>query len=234
MAVAAAEITPSLPTWRVVRWLEAGVATLRRAPLKIVVLSLLPVAGEAVCQMIPLAGIVLSKVLTPWLSAWALLALDAKVRSGRFTLRMCAGMLMNQRRSMGALSVLGLGVFAFQVAVAIALAGPTQAWALMTGDVARLQMDRLQVAAMLASGIVPAMALAFVLPRLVLAHRGIVDALGDNLRGWRRAWRPLLAYSALTAALVAGLVWWPVVLLLLLPMGLVATFTMHRDVFGDA
>lgn len=58
-----------LPASRAALWLRDAWRVYRRAPVRILLLSLLPIAFEALCQAVPGAGVLLSKALTPLVSA---------------------------------------------------------------------------------------------------------------------------------------------------------------------
>lgn len=223
--------TPPLPTRRAIVWLRDALRVLRRAPVRILLLAFAPILFEAACQMLPQVGIVLSKLLTPLAGAYALALLDRRMRHGAFG---PAAALRTWAPRVPALLGVALAfvvVFAVQVATAAALAGPANAWALATGAVADLHMQRAQLAIVLAAGCVPGLALTYVLPRVLFDGLGPVEAIVDNARVLARTWKPVLALTGASTAMVAAVVAWPWILLLLLPMGFTVGYAMYRDVF---
>lgn len=225
---------PRYPARHAATWLRGGWQLFRRAPVRIMMLSLMPIVFEALCQAVPGAGILLSKLLTPLLSALALLMLDQRIRHGAFGVPAAIATWRSRLPSLLGLGVACLVVFVFQMALAAALAGPAQAMALALGDMAALRMSRPQMALVLASGMLPGLALLYVIPRVALDGVGILAALGDNARMLMLTWRPALLLSLATALLVGGLLWQPWLLAILLPGGFVVGYAMYRDVFGPA
>ncbi|GAB2504118.1 DUF2189 domain-containing protein [Lysobacter humi (ex Lee et al. 2017)] len=220
-----------LPAARALQWLRAGVRILRIAPLRIVLLALAPILLEALCQMLPSAGVVLSKLLTPVAAAAMLVLLDRRVRHGGFAPAVALRHWIERLPAVATVALFSTGVFAVQLAVAAVLAGVPNAVALASGAVADLHMTRLQMALVLASGCLPAVALTFVMPRVLFDGLGAVAAMIDNARAVARAWKPVGVIMLLSAVLVGGLVVWPALLLVVLPMGLTVGYAMYRDVF---
>lgn len=233
-ALALDPVRPVLPATHAATWLREAWRLLRRAPLRMLVLSLLPIAFEALCQAIPVAGILLSKAATPLVSAWTLLMLDRYVRHGAFAPARAARTWRSRGTALAGVALLGLAVFGLQLAMAAAVAGGGAALALATGNIAGLGMDRAQIALVLASGMLPAMALVYAVPRIVLDGLAPTAALSENLRVLRQAWRPVGLVTLAMAALVAGLVWQPLLLLVLLPGGFALGYAIVRDAFPAA
>lgn len=226
--------TPSVPATRLLLWLGDAVRMLRAAPLRILLLAFAPILFEALCQALPHVGIVLSKLLTPLAGGFALMLLHGRVRHGAFApvaaLRTCIA----RSAAMAGVAALSALVFVVQLGVAAAVAGGDQALAIASGDMAALCMSRSQLALMLASGLVPGLALMTVTPRVLLGARGLRDALADNAAALLRAWKPVGLAMLLTAAMLAALPWQPAILLLLVPFGLTVGYAMYRDLFPDA
>lgn len=223
--------TALIPAARSLDWLRGGWRVLRLAPLPIVLLAFVPILVEILCQMLPHVGIVLSKWATPMAAALLWVLVDRRVRHGAFGV---TGALHRWRLRWPALAVaslLGLGVFVIQLGVAAALAGPEQAWAIATGAVEDLHMSRAQLALMMASGVLPGLALMTVQPRILLDGRGVREAIVDNARVLLRAWKPVGLFTLASMGLVAAVMWWPVVLLALPPSGLAVGYAMYRDLY---
>lgn len=233
-ALAAPLSSSPVPTARAGLWLREGWRLFRHAPVRITLLSITPVLFEALCQALPGAGILLSKLLTPCVSVLALLMLDQRIRYGAFAPSRAFAVWRTRLRALPGLGLACLVVFGFQVALAATLAGHAQALALALGDMQSLAMSRPQMALVLASGMLPGLALLYVIPRVALDGVGIRAALGDNARMLMLTWRPALLLSLATALLVGGLLWQPWLLAILLPGGLVVGYAMYRDVFGPA
>jgi hypothetical protein len=211
-------------------WLRDGARLWRAHPFGVLGLALAPIVFEGLCQLVPDAGIVVSKLLTPLVSAWALVALDARVRHSGYAPLASWRQVLRRGRPLLGLVLVALGVFAFQCAVAALLGGPAQAVALASGDMAALTLDRVQVALVLASGALPGMALMFAFPRVLFDGMDVRAALVDNARLVRRHARAVIQIGLLSAALVGGVVFAPWLLLILLPMALCTGYAAYRDV----
>ncbi|WP_313204018.1 hypothetical protein [Stenotrophomonas sp.] len=208
---------------------------LRRAPLRLFLLALLPMLVELVLQLgVPVAGVVVSKLVVPLVSMWALLMLDSSVRTGRFAPLQAGRRLRERPATVAVLALLSAVVFTGQVAMAGVLAGPAAAGAFALGDSAVLAttVTRLQIALVLASGLPLGVLLLTTLPRALLDGIPARAALRDNLRLLREGWRPLGAYLLLNAVLLLALPYQPWLLLPLLLLGYVS-YWIYRDAFAD-
>ncbi len=234
----ATAIAPASQPWssrRLLHWLMLSAGMLRRAPLRLFVLALLPMLVELVLQLgVPAAGVVLSKLVVPLVSMWALLMLDQFVRGGRFAPLQAGRRLRARPATVAVLALLSAVVFAGQVAMAGVLAGPAAAGAFALGDRAVLAttVTRLQIALVLASGLPLGTLLLTTLPRALLDGMPVRAALRDNLRLLREGWRPLGAYLLLNAVLLLALPYQPWLLLPLLLLGYVS-YWIYRDAFAD-
>lgn len=215
---------------RMRNWLRDGVQLWRAHPFGALGLALAPIVFEGVCQLVPGAGIVLSKLLTPFASAWTLVMLDARVRRGAYAPGASLRHVLGRARSLLALALVALALFCMQCAVAALLGGPAQAAALASGDVAALTLDRAELALVLASAVLPATALMFALPRVLLGGMNARAALVDNARLVRRHAPAVIAFGALMTVLVGSIVYAPWMLLILLPLGLCTGYAAYRDV----
>lgn len=215
-------------------WMRGTWCLFRLAPLAIFALSVFPIAVEAALQVVPHAGIVLSKLLTPLASAWVLVMLDKKARTGSFTPLQAARLWWARLPRIVLASVLLAGVFAFQLLAAAVLGGGEQALALALGNMDELTLSRVQLAAMLASGMLPGSLLMFVGPRVVLDGLGVWPAIGESLQLVGHYWRPVAVFAVASALLVASLLWMPLVLLVFLPFATCAGYAVYRDVFDRA
>ncbi len=216
------------------RWLGDGWHVFRRAPVRLLLLSLLPILVEGLLQLVPLVGVVVSKLLTPLAAAWIWYLMDARVRSGRFAPKASTVRWLGRLPVALQWAMIALAVFGFQLLVAGLMGGTDTAKALATADVAGLNLDRLQLAWVLASGILVATPLMFVLPLVLLDEIAIGAAMVHSLRAVLAYWKPVVLLTALTTAILMGVVWMPLLLLVLLPFGMTVGYVAYRDVFHDA
>ncbi|MDN8644891.1 hypothetical protein Q0S19_10480 [Stenotrophomonas indicatrix] len=223
------------PARRLLHWLGLTWRMLWHAPLRLLLLALVPMLVEIVLQLgIPAAGVVLSKLVVPLFSLWTLLMLDQFNRTGRFA-PMQAGRRLRARPATAiALSLLSALVFVGQVIAAGVLVGPEAAAAFALGDSATLAMmvSRPQISLVLASGLPLGMLLLTSSPRALLDDVPVVVSLRDNLRLLREAWRPLGAYLLLTAGLLVAMPYQAWLLVPILLLGYVS-YWIYRDAFAD-
>lgn len=222
------------PARRFLHWCGLAWGMFRRAPLRLMGLCLLPMLVEIMLQvLIPVAGVVISKLLVPIASVWCLLATDQCARSGRFAMGQAAARALRLRGVLVQVALVSACVFGFQMLLAWALTGSAAALGMVVLDQAALaQVTQAQAACVLASGLLPAMLLFFTVSRMVLDRLPLAQALRENWGLLRRGWRPLLVYMLVSMALVTGFVYQPWLLLFAMPLGYVSYWG-YRDVFDS-
>ncbi|HSM09984.1 MAG TPA: hypothetical protein VK827_00235, partial [Lysobacter sp.] len=156
------------PVQTFIGWMLGAWRLFRSAPAGIFTLSLLPILLESALQAVPDAGIASSKLLTPLASAWVLAMLDSRARTGRFAPAQAGRLWLARLPQLLLVSLLLVGVFAFQLLVAAAIGDGAHALRLAVGDFSALGLSRSQLAIVLASGVVPGSLLMFVGPRVLL------------------------------------------------------------------
>lgn len=213
-------------------WIVGGWRMYLRAPVRIFLIAVLPILAEGMLQLLPVAGIVASKLVTPLVFAWVLAMLHAKFEDAQFAPRAMATACAGRRGPLVGVALLSLAVFALQLAVTWAIGGADQATALALGQVAALELTKPQLALIFASGTIPGVALMFVLPRILFDGRGILDAMVDNAKAVRIHWKALVVVWLVSAAAVASVLWFPLLLLLILPFSLCVGYASYRDVYG--
>ncbi len=226
-------LLPSSRAWPLRRlwyWCGSAWRLFRHVPVRWAGLALLPMLVEVILQLsIPLVGVALSKLLVPVVSMGCLLMLDQRVRDGCFDPARGMRRLRAMRGRVLQLALLSAGVFVFQLSVVCLWLDPQAALGMATGDMAVVaRFNRLQMAGVLASGMLPALLLFFTTPHMVLGNAPFCIALRDNLRWLHKGWRPLSGYMAVLTGLVAGSVFQPWLLLPLLMLGPVGYWA-YRD-----
>jgi hypothetical protein len=212
-------------------WVGQTWTLFRSAPLRLMGLALLPVVFEAIVQLIPEVGMVLSKLLTPLASAWVLAMVHQRALTGAFGPAHASGRWRARLGQLLPLALVSSGVFAFQLAAGILIADWEHMVALASGSVSDLRLSRPQMAAILASGIVPATLLMFAPPLVLLSGQSIGRAIEQSVLAVVRYWRPMLIYALVSAALIAGMLWQIWMLLLYLPAALYVGYAAYRDIF---
>lgn len=217
---------------RIAVWCGGAWRLLRRAPLRLILLALAPIVVEGLLQLMPIFGVVLSKLLVPVIMAWALIMIDRKARADRFAPADAGRRLRARWKQLIVLALVSATVFAFQVVVALWIGGGSQALAFVLGDMAGvLRYSRMELAGILASGQVLVAFLFFVAPRVLLDGLGVGSAIVENARQLLRCWRPILLFTAAMSAMIAGFLWMPLLLLVLLPASTYIAYAAYRDVF---
>ncbi|HEX7802509.1 MAG TPA: hypothetical protein VF471_07120 [Pseudoxanthomonas sp.] len=216
---------------RLWRWGKYAWHLFRSAPLRSMGLALLPIVSEAIVQLIPVAGVVLSKFSTPLMASWVLAMVHNRASIGIFDPKYAGQLWLARLRQLLLLSLASVGVFAFQLLAGLLIAGQDQTIALAAGNVANLDLSRIQMASILVSGLVPATLLAFASPLLLLSGHSVGYAMRESFFAVLRYWRPMLAYALVSAALLAGMLWQIWMLLLYLPIALFVGYAAYRDIF---
>jgi len=216
------------------QWMACAWRLFRSTPLRLMGLALLPVMAEVIMQLIPVAGIVVSKVLTPLVFAWVLAMVDSKARIDAFAPGLAGGRVGRRWVRLLALALVMLSVFLLQLLISALIGGWDQALALATGDMAALRLSRGDMAWILASGVLPGALLMFAMPRVLLDDTGVEQALRDSIQQSGIHWRPMLCLMVLSAGMVFALPWAPWLLLLFLPVALYVPYAAYRHVFDRA
>lgn len=239
-AMPSLSIVPQSPLLRAIGWYRDAFRLWRRAPFRLVGLSLACLVAEALLQLVPLAGTVLSKVLVPMLGAGIWLGLDRLQRGEplRFACLTAGWRDPRWPALWGLAAAVGLIVFGIQVAGAAVVFGPVVWDSIVLGHLARhpaLQSRSLELVLML-PGLVPATLLTLAPPLFLFRGDRALAALAGSLRMVTRQ------AAAFTIALVPQLAlfaaalsspWLMPLLLLLLPLGTLVGFAAWRDLDGS-
>jgi hypothetical protein len=229
-----------LDTPRALGWWRRGAAFLAGAPGRVAVWSLFPLAVEVLLQLVPVVGIVASKVLTPLAGAVTFLAFDRIARQQPAP----PDALLTQLRRVGArnlvgLAVIGVGIYALQLAVGVAVYGaPALDLALLgrtTGHEA-LMADRGFLLLLVLVGLLPGVLLLFVTPLVVLGGRSTPRAVSLSAGAMLASPGAAAVTFALTALLIGAAIasGLGLLLLVLVPLLSAVYFAAYRDAWGDA
>ncbi len=221
------------------QWWILALRLWRRAPLRLALLCLSPLAVEAVVQLVPIVGIVLSKVVVPFFSLGILVVLDRVWRSRIFSLR---GLLWSFHkehvRTALEVALISAVVFAFQVFVAFVVYGYPAVDAVMFGRIAqhRELLNHTFVLVLILPGEVPATLLMFLAPLVVLGGVRPLRAAGMSIRLLAFAPASLLVTCAVSAVLLgAALTWgYGLAMLVVVPWISMVGYVAYRDVLPIA
>lgn len=211
-------------------WLGAALRLWKRAPLRLSAVAFAPVVLEAVVQLVPFAGVAASKLAVTVASGWALLVAHAIARSGAANPLQQLRALASGGRGVVTVALLGLAVFAFQLAVCSLVAGPSQAAMLAIGQHQAIAISADTLGWVFASGLLPGALLMFVLPYVVLEGRPPLQAIRSSVGTAIAHWPSVALFTALQVAMVVHVPRYPALLLVLLPFGLCSLYAIYRTV----
>lgn len=222
---------------RALHWSVEGLRWWRRAPWMLLLLCLIQLLVETLLQLIPWAGVALSKLVVPLLVMGILLGLENVAQGGRLRLVCLFGCMRRGRflPALGLAALWGFTVFGFQQLCAWLAYGWPALDAVLFGhmtahpELASLRFERM----LIIPGLLP-LTLLMLAPFLLLfrgaspwqAVLGSVRLVLSNAAPF--AWFLLL--NALLFALVFASSWTQLLLLLLGPWSIAASYAVWRDI----
>ncbi len=224
-----------LPPARALRWWAAGLALWKRARFRWWAASLVPLLAEAAFQLIPIVGVIVSKLANALVSAGLYVVLDELAKTGRFSWRGVAWSFRaeNAGRALR-LAILMLAPFAAQVLVALALYGFAGVDVMLFARVAE-HRDILSggfVLAVLLPGTVPDTLLLFAMPLVVLRGMRVRTAAAWSLRWMFSAPASAALTLAISLLLLALALPFFLPVLWLAPWMGAMGYAAYADVFG--
>jgi len=235
-AVPSVSIVSPSPLVRAAGWYRDAFRLWRRAPFRLIALSLALLVAEAIVQLVPVVGTVLSKAIVPMLGVGLWIGLDQLDRGQplRFAC-LWAGWGHPRRWSLlGMMAMLGFTAFVLQVACAAAAYGPAVWDGVVLGHMRshpQLLTRELEYVLML-PGLVISTLLSLAPPLFLFHGETVPAAITGSLRLiLRRGVAVTLAVVPQLALFAASLSspWLMPLLLLLMPLGTVVGFAMWRD-----
>lgn len=219
----------AVPANHALRWYEDALRLFKRAPGTWIGLALIAVATEFLLSPIPVAGAVLSELITPVVACGLVYAASVTDRGEAPSLRL-------------AIAALGIPAGAL-IAVIAASALPSMlqalaAWWLADVNVfgADTRMTELPVVTLIgihAIGILVSLPFTFVTYHLLLERAAPRAAFAASINGFAINAVPLLAYSAVSLALLGFCILTSGLgLLLALPLWAASGYAAWKDVFG--
>ena len=235
-AASSVPLPPPSALARATGWYREGFRLWRRAPFRLIGFSLALLVAEAIVQLLPLAGTVLSKALVPMLGVGLWLGLYQLDRGQplRFAC-LWAGWRHRRRWSLlWLMAMLGLTVFGLQVACAAAAYGPA-VWdgvvlGHWTGHPQLRTREFLYV--LMLPGLVPSTLLSLAPPLFLFHGETVPAAITGSLRLMlRHGVAVTLAVVPQLALFAASLSspWLLPLLLLLTPLSTAVGFAVWRD-----
>lgn len=227
----------SVPASKGLRWCLDGLRLWRRAPFRLFLLGLAMLLVEFVLQSaIPLAGVVLSKIVVPIIGMGILLGISAlsngdKLPWSSFVAGFRGGRL---RPALGLALITGLGAFAFQQSIAWLVYGWPAMDAILLGHAMahRELITPMFQRVLLTPGVIPAVLLLLAPCLLLFEHRSPWRAAGESIR---TAWRhkaPIGVYLLVNVALfllMTATTWTFAIVFLIVPWSLACSYVIWRD-----
>lgn len=215
---------------RALVWLAHGLRLWRRAPVALLLLSLAPFVVEGGLQLIPLVGVVLSKVVVLLLHGGLWLGVDELQRGGRLRAAcLVQGFARERWRPLLGLSAWMLAIFATQVLVATVVYGPA-ALGVAVGRLPAELHGKSFMLLLILSGALPAVLLMLSMPFVLFDHLGPARAVALSLRFALAAKGAFAAFTLVTMALLAvSLLLGGLPLLAVAPWLLGASYAAYRD-----
>lgn len=237
VVASAPEVAHRSPVSRALCWYRDAFRLWRRAPLMLIALCLVSLLVEGALQVIPWAGVAISKMVVPMLLAGIWIGLDRLQRDGGPLRLACLwdGWRQSRWPALWALAAFaGLAVFGVQLGCAVLVFGPAAIDAVLFAHLA--QHPQLQTRSaeyvLLLPGLLPATLLSLVLP-LFLFHgcRPLAAVAGSVRRVLRHPLAFFLAMlpQLLLFALALSSAWLLPLLLVLQPLGTVVSFAAWSD-----
>ena len=234
---APSSFTTSIPASRVGIWLRDGLRLWKRCFFMLIALSICSLLIESLLQMIPWAGVVISKIVVPMCDAGIWVGLDATQRGGRLRFSsLWAGWRQSRWIGLWMLSAAtGLFAFGFQTGCAWLAYRHGVIDAVVFGHPAahRELMTRGFECALILPGIVSAVSLLFAIPLFIFRDATAATALGASIRIVLASPVPFVLLMLLQTALFAlCFIGGPMIalLLLLLPWGTALGYAVWNDV----
>ncbi|HYW76774.1 MAG TPA: hypothetical protein VFA48_09135 [Gammaproteobacteria bacterium] len=221
-------------------WIAQTFGLWRMSPFKYTVLSLTPLVAEGLLQLVPEAGVLISKIIVPLVGAGILLGVDQLARSGKlswgcvfagFTYRRLGGLFLVS-------AVTSLTVFATQIGVASWFYGGARVWdAVVLGHMHQhpALLTPVFTEALILPGMLPATLFTLVIPFFLFEDLGVLSCFGLGIRRLLSAWLLFVTFLILNVLIFGvALLGGPSVLLLLVvvPLSTLFTYVVYRAMVG--
>lgn len=216
-------------------WWSAGSLLALRAPFRIVVAALFPLLIEALLQLIPAVGMLLSKLLTPLFALGSLMTLSRLDTQSHWRWSDLISAFSANHRARAFRWSLMMSVFWLsQSAIALALYGTEGLRALLLGERIPALATPTFALAVILPGVLLSTPLMISGPLLVLEGAGAVESLRASLRWAARLWPSVLSYAIASALLFsAGIVLSPLILLVGIPLLFTSSYCAYRAAATD-
>lgn len=212
-----------------VEWYAEAMRLWRRGPLTFSALALVILAANIALGLLPRAGVVVAQTILPLLESALLYASLAVDRGDRPRLRHLVAVAGARPAALAAVIVAGSLVFAVEAAVAFQVGGID----LLAPGSSAVEIAPGSLLVIYAAGMATSLPLTFVPFAALFDGLGFRDAFAASFAGFARNALPLVAWGALSfALLIVGLLTSGIGLLLALPWSAASSYAAWKDVFG--
>jgi hypothetical protein len=213
----------------VLEWYAEAMRLWQRGPLTFSALALAILAANVALELLPRAGVVAAQMLLPLLECGFFYASLAVDRGDRPRLRHLVAVAGARPAALAAIIVAGSLVFGVEAMVASEFAGID----LLAPGSNATQIAPGSLLVVYAAGMLASLPLTFVPFAALFDGVGFREAFAASLEGYLRNALPLLAWGALSfALLIVGLLTSGVGLLLALPWSAAASYAAWKDIFS--
>lgn len=222
---------------RALHWYAGGLRLWARAPLRLLILSNIPLLVELCLQQIPVAGVLISKLLAPIVTAGVLLGVQS-LADGQRLRSDCILAALNPERlpKLLRLNVLLLSIFAFQVMVAVLGYGTAGLQAALFLKMASSVVTRGFELTMMLPGAIPGTFLMLAMPLVLFSREAPLAAAMHSMHSVVCTPIAFIVYAIIsTAALASALTWGHFLpVLLLQPWSLTSMYCAYRDLIAES
>jgi len=214
---------------RAFEWYAEAMRLWRRGPLTFSALALAILAANVALELLPRAGVVAAQLVLPLLECGLLYASLAADRGDRPRLRHLVAIVGARPAAIAAVVVAGSLVFAAEAIVALEAGGVD----LLAPGSSASEIAPGSLLVIYAAGMLTSLPLTFVPFAALFDGLGFRDAFAASFEAFTRNALPLVAWGALSfALLIVGLLSSGVGLLLALPWTAAASYAAWKDIFG--
>jgi hypothetical protein len=206
----------------------------RQAPFMLFLLTLAWVIVEGLVQLIPVAGVALSKMIMPILDVGILIGLDQLARGDglRFS-TLVQGFRRDRLPMLPMIVACGLVVFLTQLIPASLIFGPDAADMILFNHMHPKLLNSTFVLTLILPGMVPVILLGLVAPLMVFHGVPPLLALKLGVSRVLSAWPACLLFMVITTlafAIALASPWLNLLLLAVLPWSMASIYVFYRDV----
>jgi hypothetical protein len=219
----------AVPSGHALAWYEEAMRLWKRAPATWSLLSVFTVAVDLALDLLPGAGSLIGKLVTPLVAAGMVVAALAADRGGRPRVAYAFAAFVAPAGAIAAIVVASLVTFAAEAAAAWWIADAN----LLVHDDNYARLSFATLVGVYIVGILVSLPFTFVPFHVLLERTGAGAAFEASFRAFSLNTLPLLVYGAVSLVLLGfGLVTYLLGLVIALPLIVAASYAAWKDIFG--